>query len=584
MADQEQQLQQDIDFIRPFIDGNIPFTGQHKTTLENVLQRAARLEGRRGGPTKNDLMRLATLLPGGTTFTRQNTKAQVIAGLLQMLARLPDVPARQLPPPPDDASVGSVQQQQQHDEIPVGWEQFFDQDNHDASADRDRIFLQIKRGTTTCSPHRLLQLLLSEQEDAKEAQRQGDPEFENYIRSNLQELADNPNPLPDATPSRLVWSIYFRVLQNQIESTAKELDTEGSQSSKISHHSGKQKPARQLSSSDSDLDTYAPKKRFAPVRYKAKKKKKRKKKKRRRYRSESESTSSSSSDDNEPNSKRVRSSAYDDTHLERLNEFREEHKEFYRNGRMGWPSDDALSFIAKKFARPGTTFASKGIKGVKRVFASNRAERDHARTRTNQIYEMADEVCALRQERNERLADLARRREGASEAKKARLKQQSRKFMRASVREEQALVSKVSLYCDLVLLGKASWDAFHTEIDLRGQQSTVVESLGGAVSNSVASKAWKTAQKLAFTQRAKKRSTISSDGASQQRTRQQEQKKFPCYWCNKMGHAGKNCADKLSGKPFHPQSRAASWPEDRLAAVQKKKQSAIKVQKPKAKK
>ena len=111
MADQEQQLQQDIDFIRPFIDGNIPFTGQHKTTLENVLQRAARMEGRRGGPTKNDLMRLATLLPGGTTFTRQNTKAQVIAGLLQMLARLPDVPARQVPPPPDDASVGSVQQQ-----------------------------------------------------------------------------------------------------------------------------------------------------------------------------------------------------------------------------------------------------------------------------------------------------------------------------------------------------------------------------------------------------------------------------------------------------------------------------------------
>ena len=193
---------------------------------------------------------------------------------------------------------------------------------------------------------------------------------------------------------------------------------------------------------------------------------------------------------------------------------------------------------------------------------------------------MSDEVCALRQERNERLADFARKREGASEAKKARLKQRSRKFLRASVREEQALVSKVSLYCDLVLLGKASWDAFHAEIDLRGQQSTVVESLGGTVSTSVASKAWKTAQKLAFTQKAK-RITNTGNAGSQQKS--QQQKKIPCYWCNKMGHLGRTCPDKLAGKPFHPQSRSASWPEDRVAAV-KKKRSAIKVEKPKQKK
>ena len=133
-----------------------------------------------------------------------------------------------------------------------------------ASARSDRILLQIKRGTTTYSPHRLLQLLLSEQEVAKETQRQGNPEFEHYIRSNLQELADNPNPLPDATPSRLVWPIYFRVLQDQIDKTAKELDTNGSQISTLSRHSGKRKPSRQLSSSDSDLDTVCAKKAFCP--------------------------------------------------------------------------------------------------------------------------------------------------------------------------------------------------------------------------------------------------------------------------------------------------------------------------------
>ena len=222
------------------------------------------------------------------------------------------------------------------------------------------------------------QLLLSEQEDAKEAHRQGDPVFEQYIRSNLQVLADNPHPLPIATPSRIVWSIYFRVLQDQIDKTAKELDVDGSQVSQSSSHSGKRSSQRQPSSSDSDLDSYAPKKRFAPVRYKSKRKKKRKKKKRRRSRSDSDSSSSSSSDDDIPNSKRVRSSAYDATHLERLEEFRDEHKEFYRNGCIGWPSDDALSFIAKKFARPGSMFASKTVKGVKRAFGNNHTEREHA--------------------------------------------------------------------------------------------------------------------------------------------------------------------------------------------------------------
>ena len=265
-------------------------------------------------------------------------------------------------------------------------------------------------------------------------------------------------------------------------------------------------------------------------------------------------------------------------------EFRDEHKEFYKNGRIGWPSDEALTFIAKKFGRAGSSFAKKTSKGVKRIFANNRAEREHARTHTAQIYEMADEVCALRQERNERLADLTRRREGATEAKKARIKQQARKFMRASVREEQALVSRVSLYCDLVLLGKSAWDAFHAELELRGQQSTVVEGLGGVVSKSLASKAWKAAQKLAFTPRRQVKRGSAGEGVTKRQPQQESKPKLPCYWCNKVGHAGKFCPDKLSGKPFSPQSRAASWPDNRVAAVQKPKQPKLKVEKPKPKK
>ena len=41
MADaaQLQQLQQDIQFLQPFIDDNTPFAFQHKATLVAILQR-----------------------------------------------------------------------------------------------------------------------------------------------------------------------------------------------------------------------------------------------------------------------------------------------------------------------------------------------------------------------------------------------------------------------------------------------------------------------------------------------------------------------------------------------------------------
>ena len=39
-------------------------------------------------------------------------------------------------------------------------------------------------------------------------------------------------------------------------------------------------------------------------------------------------------------------------------------------------------------------------------------------------------------------------------------------------------------------MAKSAWDTFHVELDLRGQQSTVVEDLGGVVSKSLTSKTW----------------------------------------------------------------------------------------------
>ena len=116
------------------------------------------------------------------------------------------------------------------------------------------------------------------------------------------------------------------------------------------------------------------------------------------------------------------------------------------------------------------------------------------------------------------------------------------------------------------------------------QQSTVVEGLGGVVSKSLASKAWKAAQKLAITPRRPVKRGGAGDGTAKRQSQQESKTKLPCYWCNKTGHAGKFCPEKLSGKPFNPQSRAASWPDNRVAAVQKPKQPKLKVEKPKPKK
>ena len=45
-----QQLQQDVNFLQPFINNNIPFAFQQKATLVTILRRSAQRGGRRGGP------------------------------------------------------------------------------------------------------------------------------------------------------------------------------------------------------------------------------------------------------------------------------------------------------------------------------------------------------------------------------------------------------------------------------------------------------------------------------------------------------------------------------------------------------
>lgn len=131
--------------------------------------------------------------------------------------------------------------------------------------------------------------------------------------------------------------------------------------------------------------------------------------------SSSDDSGSAGSDDNvEPNSTRVKAGSYGANHYDQLQEFRDDHAAYISEGNHGkWPADEALTFIAKKFARPGTPFARKSDKkGVKRVFAADKDEHEHACVRTVQVYDMADEIAELRLERHQTIASHLRRLKG----------------------------------------------------------------------------------------------------------------------------------------------------------------------------
>ena len=238
-----------------------------------------------------------------------------------------------------------------------------------------------------------------------------------------------------------------------------------------------------------------------------------------------------------------------------------------------WPEDDALKFISKKFARAGTKFAHKA-EGVKKKFVSG-AERDHARKRTVQIYDMSDTIAELRLERNEQIARESRRMDGASKAKRARMKAKLRKFHSASIEEEQALVSRVGVYCDLVLMGKQSWDDFHSELSLGGQKEAIIEGMGGLVSKGVSAKAWKKAQASTLKAFKKKKKKLQSDTLERAPAKTQH---GVCYWCNKPGHNARDCRDKKAGKPPNPAGKQAQW--DKRNKEDKFKKKGIVVTKP----
>ena len=188
---------------------------------------------------------------------------------------------------------------------------------------------------------------------------------------------------------------------------------------------------------------------------------------------------------------------------------------------------------------------------------------------------MSATAAELRLERNEIMAQKLRRMEGASQAKKARIKSKLSKLKRASVEEEQTLVARIGVYCDLVLMGKKSWDTYHNYMRLGGQKEAVVESTGGLVSASIASKAWKAALSSQVKSATKKTSGLRGTASQNENPRAVSTaptaKSLVCNYCNGKGHWGRNCPDKKAGKPPHPDSRRVQWDKQKEQAQKLKK-------------
>ena len=444
-------------------------------------------------------------------------------------------------------------------------------------------------------------MLLQEQEEWNIAKQCGDVTLLPYLRANIQEISGNDAPTPDTD----VWIryIYTKALEGEVENIRKLIFTTVSKRP-INIVSGSADSSE--SASSSDIESYCPnkssrfniaikmggkkkrrqkRKRKRKKRKKGRSKKRRKRSKRRETSSSGSSSSSSSSDSSadevQPNGRRVSARAYGPNHYEQLQEFMDDYATHCKDGHQGnWPEDEALAFIGKKFARAGSDFGSKGNKGVKRCFKLP-SEKSHAKARTATIYDMSNEVASLRLERHQMIAREARRIKGAKSAKAARMKKNLRKRMEASLVQEQALVARVGVLCDLVLMGKAAWNSYHRELELGGQKEAIVESMGGGIPKTVAAKAWKAASASALKPwrhkpqpTAIREESSAGAGVGKQRVSVTGKPYPPCYYCTKNGHAGRNCPDKKAGIPYKPNSRKAVWVKEETEKKRKVKSQA----------
>ena len=318
---------------------------ERKEEVVRILRRILESNSRRGDPSKALLTRLFPLIPGEFTSTPLSDKQTIVNELLSKLDTPEDEPNENDNTQPDETGGGTVRDQGTPvGGPPPGWGVFLPVIPNRGEVPPKPLLLLRRKKLEGLSSEIILDKLLNEQEELVRKKAVNDQPTLSYARKHLSEMSGNNLPLPEDTSDEWIWYLYQSVLQTVLNEKSKPSTVTGrtkshvdlSRDSDLSHDES-------VSSSESDLDTYAPKKKFSLSSYKtkskkrkrAKKRKKKRKKRRVRDSSPSSDSSSSSLDDAEPNGRRVKPTSYSSTHYDKLRHFRETYEQYCDEGRPG---------------------------------------------------------------------------------------------------------------------------------------------------------------------------------------------------------------------------------------------------------
>ena len=329
-------IQDLVDNKRQVIDPQAP---ERRASVVSLLEVLESRTTRRGGPSRPLLLELSTLIPGESTLSQTSLKLEIVRDLLKRL--------RETRVENEGETQGNAVGEPQGP-APEGWGSYLPPTTPVVPSQPSSL-LRLRRGELSeKSNQEILQLLLKEQDRLLSFKKKAnDNEFLRFLRSNLQSMTGNTAPLPDTTSDAWVVYIYEQELKKQVEKTTKLAQQEvGGRGNPLvlggHEEEGSSSAFDQQTSSESDIESYFPKKRFAiTMKFKGKRKrkrhrkksKKRKKKSRSRVSSDSEeSDSSSSSEDEQPNGRRVKKGKYGPNHYEQLQEFREDYASYVEDG------------------------------------------------------------------------------------------------------------------------------------------------------------------------------------------------------------------------------------------------------------
>jgi hypothetical protein len=187
-----------------------------KAEVVAILNRVLANGRQRGGPTKVMLISLGALCPQQPALRPAQSKPEVSNILLGVLQN-PIVAPPVLPPqvPINPARAGGPPQ----GPVPLGWGRFAVGGVVGAPPPPppdEKALLRLKRGQLGNFPlEKQLDLLLKEQEHLEEAAGQGDQPLVQYIKTHIQEMSGNPDPLPPMVADDWLFYIYGQVLSEE---------------------------------------------------------------------------------------------------------------------------------------------------------------------------------------------------------------------------------------------------------------------------------------------------------------------------------------------------------------------------------